>query len=94
MDGNIAFEGEYLYGEKNGKGKAYDIEAGLEIEEEYLYGKRWNCKIYDNSKNITYELKNGKGYAKEDNGDLIFEGEYLYGEKSGKGKEYDYIIIL
>ena len=35
------FEGEYLNGERNGKGKEYDYDNGkLEFEGEYLNGER------------------------------------------------------
>ena len=38
--GNLKFEGEYLNGEKNGKGKEYYYNGKLEFEVEYLVGKR------------------------------------------------------
>ena len=39
--GDLKFEGEYLNGERNGKGKEYDIIDGkLEYEGEYKKGKR------------------------------------------------------
>ena len=34
------FEGEYLNGKRNGKGKQYDIDGFLIYESEYLNGKR------------------------------------------------------
>ena len=61
----------------NNKGK-------LEYEGEYLNGKKWNGKGYDEKGNIIYELKNGNGNIKEYNdeyGYLEFEGEYLNGKK-------------
>ena len=83
---NLIFEGEYLNGERNGKGKEYicrDRDLKLNIfyanfklifEGEYLNGKR-----------------NGKGKEYNDyNGKLEFEGEYLNGKRNGKGKEYNY----
>ena len=39
-DGNLIFEGEYLNGERNGKGKEYNYDGGLIFEGEYLNGKR------------------------------------------------------
>ena len=86
-------EGEYLNGERNGKGKEYFIKETknkLLFEGEYLNGKRWNGKGYDSDGTIKYELKEGKGYIKEYNyfGNLIFEGEYSNGERNGEGKEY------
>ena len=57
--------GRYREGERNGKGKEYDISTNNMIfEGEYLNGKR-----------------NGKGKEYDGNGNLIFEGEYLNGEK-------------
>ena len=86
----LLFEGKYLNGKGNGKGKEY---AGKIIfEGEYLNGKRWNGKLYGSAKNIVYELKNGKGFIKEfyESGNLKFEGEYINGERNGKGREYDF----
>ena len=47
-DGNLQFEGEYLNGKRNGKGKEY-YHGKLIFEGEYLNGKKWNGKgkIYD-----------------------------------------------
>ena len=63
-EGNV-YKGEYLYGEKNGKGKEYNISGHLIFEGEYLNGKR-------SGKGKEYDELNGK---------LIFEGEYLNGKK-------------
>ena len=38
--GILLFEGEYLNGKKNGKGKEYSWNGSLEYEGEYLNGKR------------------------------------------------------
>ena len=64
------------------------------FEGEYLNGKKWNGKGYNENQNI-YELKNGKGFIKEYNeyGELMFLGDYLYGERNGKGKEYNYGLL-
>ena len=88
----LIFEGEYLNGKRNGKGKEYDDEVNLIFEGEYLNGNKWNGNGYDNKNNIAYTLKNGNGLIKEYyyNGELIFEGEYLNGKRNGKGKEYKY----
>ena len=40
--GNLLFEGEYINGIRNGRGKEYDIYGDLLFEGEYLYGKKWN----------------------------------------------------
>ena len=70
----LIFEGEYLNGERNGKGKEYYYDDKLLFEGEYFYGKR-------NGKGKLYYYDSDK---------LIFEGEYLNGERNGKGKEYYY----
>ena len=48
--------------------------------------------IYDEKRNIIYELINGNGKIKEYYYDdkLEFEGEYLNCLKNGNIKEYDY----
>ena len=61
----MKFEGEYLNGKRNGKGKEYDIYGKLEYEGEYLYERKWKGKGYDENNNIIYELKNGNGKVKE-----------------------------
>ena len=46
-DGDLIFEGEYLNGKRNGKGKEYDYYDGkLIFEGEYLNGKRKGCIIF------------------------------------------------
>ena len=56
----LRFEGEYLNGKRNGKGKEYYCNGKLEFEGEYLHGIRWN----------------GKGKEYYDNCKLKYEGEY------------------
>ena len=96
----LLYEGEYLNGKRNGKGKEYKLDYDDEIIElkfigEYLNGKKWNGKGY-HLKKVSYELKEGKGMVKEfkeyyDGQQFLhFEGEYSNGERKGKGKEYDY----
>ena len=47
-DDSLIYEGEYLNGERNGKGKEYDGLGELEFEGEYLNGKRnGKGKVYD-----------------------------------------------
>ena len=56
------YEGEYLYGKKNGRGKIYYKKCDkrkIQFEGEFLNGNMWKGKIYN------------------PNGDLTFEGEYL-----------------
>ena len=72
----MIYEGEYLNGLKNGKGKEYNGNHGkLEFDGEYLNGRKWEGKItkYDKYKN------------------LIFDGYYKNGELNGKVKEYKYV---
>ena len=91
-DGNLVFEGEYLYNRK-WKGKEYYKNGKLRFEGEYLYDKKWNGKGYDNNGNKIYELINGNGPVKEYPKDFdfpSFEGEYLNGKRNGKGKEYNF----
>ena len=40
----LIFEGEYLNGKRNGKGKEYDSFGSLIFEGEYLNGKKWIWK--------------------------------------------------
>ena len=91
----IIFEGEYLNGERSGKGKEYSIiNSCLIFEGEYLNGKK-NGKgkeYYYGNKSIIYEGEylNGERHWKGKcyyDGILEFEGEYLYGYKL-RGKSY------
>ena len=91
-DGNLEFEGEYLYNHKR-KGKEYYKNGKLRFEGEYLYDKKWSGKGYDKDGNKIYELINGNGPVKEYQQGYVFpsfEGEYLNGKRNGKGKEYKY----
>ena len=92
--GKLVFEGEYLYGDKNGKAKEYYIYDGkLKFEGEYLNGKRnGNGKLYDCRDMLEFEgeyfngyKKKGKAYIAEK---LEFDGEYILNIKSN-GKGYD-----
>ena len=72
----ITFEGEYLNGKRNAKGKCYN-NGILVFEGEYLYGYKLRGKIYYNEK-LHYEGEflfnkkwNGKGY--DENGNIIYE---------------------
>ena len=101
--GDIKFEGEYLNGEKNGKGKEYYQNNILKFEGEYLNGKRTGKgKEYYENGNLKFEgeylngKKNGKGKEYHENNIndkriIIFEGEYLDGKEwNGKGYEIDF----
>ena len=41
------YDGEYLNGIRNGKGKEYYFNGNLEFIGEYLNGQKWNGKQYD-----------------------------------------------
>ena len=78
----LIFEGEYLKGKRNGKGKEYDNNSNLIFEGEYLNGKRNYGKEYHKNGKLIFEgkyLYNKRSYGKEYNfkGKLIFNGEYL-----------------
>jgi len=91
FDDNIEFEGEYLNGKRNGKGKEYYFNGNLRFEGDYLNGKR-NGKgkeYYDDCHKIIFEGEyknglrwNGKGY--DNNNNVVYE------LKNGNGyvKEY------
>ena len=89
--GELRFEGEYLNGERHGKGKEYeDFEGNIKFEGEYLYGCKRKGRSYMNGV-LEYEGEylygkkyNGKGY--DEKGNIIYE------LKNGNGtiKEYDY----
>ena len=88
--GELEFEGEYLNGKRNGKGKEYYDNGKLEFEGEYLNGDRLSGKIFDIKTNMYYDSEKINGLFKEYDiyGKLRFEGEYLNGKRNGKGKEY------
>ena len=56
-DFKIIFEGEYLNGERNGKGKEYYDDGNLKSEIEYLNGKKWKMKVYNEKKILFVKLK-------------------------------------
>ena len=96
ITGEMIFEGEYLNGKRNGKGKEYGAYNRLIFEGEYMNGKKMNGKWNFINSYISGEIKNGKGYIKQydSNNIVIFEGEFLNGEKNGFGKEYNNIRTL
>ena len=53
----LIFEGEYLNGKRNGKGREYYDDGKLKFEGEYLNNKEWIGIRYDESGNIIYKLK-------------------------------------
>ena len=93
-DDALKFEGEYLNGKRNGKGKEFDSDGYLSFEGEYLNGKR-NGKgkeYWDNGK-LKFEgeysngNRNGKGKEYSYDGTLLFENEYL-NDKEWNGARY------
>ena len=91
-DDVLKFEGGYLKGEKNGKGKEYDSKGKLKFEGEYLNGKRkeYNCneELEFEGEYLNEERWNGNGKEYNSKGELEFEREYLNGKRKGKIKEY------
>ena len=69
---NLIFEGEYLNGKTNGKGKEYNYFENLIFEGEYLNGERnGKGKEYNYDGSLIFEGEylngkkwNGKGYNK------------------------------
>ena len=92
-NGKLRFEGEYVNGQRNGKGKEYNYDSKLRFEGEYLNGKKngkgkeyyakGNLK-FDGEYLYNYNIK-GKLYIKEK---VEFEGEFLF-YKKWNGKGYD-----
>ena len=60
----LEYEGEYVNGEKNGKGKAFDHKGNIIFEGEYKNDHRWNGKLFE------FDYKEIKR----------FEGEYINGK--------------
>ena len=92
--GKLIFEGEYLNGKRNGKGKEYYYDGKLIFEGEYINGKKnGKGKKYNIYGQLEFEGEylndkiHGKGNKYNSIGDLEFEGEFFYG-KEKKGKKY------
>ena len=88
MSDLLLFEGEFLKGERNGKGKEYFFDGELEFVGEYLNGKRnGKGKEYWENNNLKFDgeylngKRNGKGKEYYSDYKLSFEGEYLNGLK-------------
>ena len=60
----MEFEGKYLNGKRDGKGKEYYDNNKIKFEGEYLYGLRWNGIMYDYNNKYTFKIKNGNGKGK------------------------------
>ena len=93
---NLIFDGEYLNGQRNGKGKEFFDNDYISYEGEYFKGKRnGKGKEYNYKGNLIFdgEYLNGKrwnGIGYNNNNSIIYE------LKNGKGyiKEYDFEGIL
>ena len=93
----LIYEGDYLKGKRQGKGKEYFDEGNLKFEGEYLNWKRnGKGKEYDIYGKLKFEgeyldgKRNRKGKEYDIYGNIIYEGEYYNGKRSkGKGKEFD-----
>ena len=97
----IKFEGEYLYGLRNGKGREFNFDGELMYEDYFINNKRISGEREANEKtNSKYYIKfegeflNGGKYKRgreyDFKGNILFEGEYLYDKKNGKAEEYNY----
>ena len=80
MNGQLAFEGEYLNGERNGKGKEYDDNGKLRFEGEYLNGERnGKGKEYDYDGKLRFEgeylneKRNGKEKEQKNNEKIKYQ---------------------
>ena len=51
----LIFEGEYINGKRNGKGKKYYENGKIKFEGEYIKGERRRGKEYDESCNLIFE---------------------------------------
>ena len=94
VDFRVIYEGEYLNGERNGKGKEYNKFDDILFEGEYLNGKKHgegeeyyiaNSKLAFKGEYLYGHRIKGKQYYKNK---IEFEGEYLY-DKKYNGKGYD-----
>ena len=84
-DGVLKFEGEYLNGERNGKGKRFDYEGEILFEGIYLNGEKWTGK--------------GKEYYTDhdevdDTDDNIFKNYDFFSANKRKPKENIFMFNL
>jgi len=84
----IIFEGEYLDGERNGKGKKYNYNGTLKFEGEYSYNEKIKDKEYIEGK---LEYEGDFLFAKTYNGNWYDENSNIISEtKNGNGKVREY----
>ena len=86
---HLIFEGEYVNGVRNGKGKEYYNDKVI-FEGEYINGEKWNGISYNDKYGIVFVLKNGKGMVQEyDKESLyLYIGQYLNRKRHGKAFEF------
>ena len=92
----LIFEGEYQKGKKNGKGTIYYDNKNIKFTGEFINGKIFNGRGYDYIGKEEYEIINGNGNIIERNlfGKMTFDGCYQNGERNGKGKEYQFEMLI
>ena len=87
----MIFEGYFKNYKKNGEGKEYnENDNSVKFEGEYLNGKRYGGKEYDENKNVIIKIQKGKIKELFNNDKLKFIGEY-YNNKKWNGIGYDYL---
>ena len=102
LNNKLSFEGQYRFGQKNGKGSEFDNFGKLEFSGEYLNGKRnGNGREYFKDGLLKFEgiyLNNFRLRGREFiEGKFEYDGEYLCGKKwNGKvyNKKGDIVYIV
>ena len=88
-NGKIKFDGEFLYGKRNGKGKEY-YKDQIKFEGEYKNGKVLSGIKYDDNGNIVQKYNNINGNGEEnDFYNFRLMNPNLVKKKNGKEKEYN-----
>ena len=87
FDGILEYEGEYLHGKRNGRGREFYSDGKLKFEGEYLNGERngkgkefYNGKLLFEGEYLNGK-RNGKGVEYYDNDKFKTKENYLIGEK-------------
>jgi len=91
----LIFEGKFIQGERNGKGKEYFFNGTTKFFGDYFHGREWTGEGYDIEGKKIYTLNDGKGIINESikrflKNKIIFieyKYEYLNGGKNGRGKK-------
>ena len=78
----LLFEGEYINGEKNGRGKEYYENGLIKFDGIYFKGKKIEGEVYDKNGRVTLIImKNGIGIELYYNNRNQFEGQYFNGKR-------------